>query len=438
MSYYPLPVKDYYTLEDINRIEEGAVKKLFDYKTKTYLDKMDDDVFLYKKLELIGEENIVKIRLDVGELALSPKYQRILRGKTISEFMLKVKIKLLAIKKNRDRKMLGIQLRANRVVIKANAQIKTDLIGVEGLYQEISNIFSLDNSTQKKKNYSKFETEKEIVQYIVGYNLIKFLGLKVKKKKRFQCILLGEGYTAWIDCDKKGHYRYFVKDEKNQALSFDLIDIIEMNFGCSFSTAVELLKENMKLKSVEGEWIAMLNARFDRNIERIKDAEKTIKPAFPVLYDYIEKYLFIYQELNIQGKVWDMKKPENMVDGECAFFSSIRHIAKFYQGEGEVSPATVARAINLFTALGFVKKVAEKEIPQDMKENFNYDCTGYQYVQNIACYIVPEINLSILREAEKRAKKFQNSKVTARNMVFDNLEKALGTQIALDVFKNTL
>ncbi len=278
----------------------------------------------------------------------------------------------------------------------------------------------------------------EEAETVIGTIDIKFfLGIK---SKYFDCQIIN-GNIASINVDKEGHYRYFTKVKgANIGKVLDLIDLIQIINNIGYYEAVRIICVIADINVIEGEWTNLERQKYADNIDKIQNADILISQGFPKLYKYIYKYAYLLEELNqiAMGLIGSQKES---IDGECIFFTSSRYIEKCLIEKGiKKDHTTIDRLINMFAALGIIKKIPSTQLPKHLlnraveAKNSN---PGYKHIATF--YIIPKINHELLTEAQKRVTKLINAGIapTKINSKEDNIRKVLGLKVYRVVFGDT-
>lgn len=206
--------------------------------------------------------------------------------------------------------------------------------------------------------------------------------------------------------------------------------------GNNYGFGVSLLLKTYGFRSKEEAVIEDFREKYQRNLEILKNGlplmqdrtvHKIITPLLPVL-----------EMLNFLGSV-NVLRESQIIDGKHVFFSSSRYISetmRLYKPEEAKSLNITANIISMLALLGFIEKVKEENLPEDVKPREKKE-------RNISFYIVRELNADTIENAsqkalqiEGKAKELKGELLTASNITRNRVRDFFGEEEADRAFPN--
>ncbi|WP_027416265.1 hypothetical protein [Aneurinibacillus terranovensis] len=281
------------------------------------------------------------------------------------------------------------------------------------------------------------ESYEYAIKWFRKINLLNFLGIEVGIGKNFKCPIL-KSNIASVNFDEHGNWRYFTRNKENtDGYVFDIIDIMQIIYNIHYYKALNKLCEMAKINVKEGEWMNKQKIKYADNIIEIQNVDEEMAMRYPGLFKFIKKHLYLLQEMNAIGLA-NISTEREAVDNESIFFASSRHIAEKFEEQGiKKDHSTVSRLLNMFTALGLIQKVHQKQVPTHLMEKAKEQIANEEYHFTVTFYRIPEMSSEVLTAAEQRAMKLKKAGIKATGIRIDNIEKALGSVVLQDVFGDT-
>lgn len=268
----------------------------------------------------------------------------------------------------------------------------------------------------------------ELFDFFSSINFIDFIRNANILDTYFRCNIL-KGNLAWISKSDIGHYRYFSKSKNSETIGFDLIDLLEIYFGLSTSQTIEHVIKLFKIKFMEGIWMNEQNKKYISNLTIIHNADKYLKPDYPLVYKYIRKHLKILETINVLGNI-NVKKKEFSFENHNIFFASNSYIADFL---GNYTISTTNKILNLFAVLGFIRKVPEENIPPQLLHESKVIAEKRNLGNIITYYIVPHM-MDVLDIAKERAFIMEQHNIRYSNISKEKISFAFGKEFANQIY----
>lgn len=277
-------------------------------------------------------------------------------------------------------------------------------------------------------------TYKDAVSVLDKINISDFFGLNKENGKNFQCSIIKDNIAS-INCNKRtGKYKYFTKNRNNGITYFlNIINLYELVFNVNYYKAITDLCKITKINIKEGQWRMSQLEIFTNNIIAIENASEEMKYRHPSLYKYIKNYLPLLEKFNCLA-IANVRTLKETVNNDLVFFASVRYLQEYFNNEKDAS--TINRTINMFAALGLVKKVHISKLPKELKQNALKNKQKDKHA--VTFYQIPELTTDLLIEAEKRVMKLNKNKITAANISTFNIKEVLGVRIFNSVFSDTV
>lgn len=293
----------------------------------------------------------------------------------------------------------------------------------EGLLQNGNiEILTTTNSIAEHKITipEKMTKHKEFMEYMQTLDFrFYFNGLQDWNTNETRACIFFEGNKAWIKQDDKGVYRYYSKDEVQyivQGLNiFDLIEIregVDINSVYSMNNARRRLASDLGIVYSERQWEILQEKKYEKNMDIIQRADVEIQRDFPNLYNFIQSYLPLLKHLNEWGFKHILEKEQNFQE-ESVFFQSTTHMEKFVRRDQTIC----SRAVNMFTVLGLIKKVRDKDAPNSLMSIAQAIRGGRNEFRLVNFFSVPALNHQILSEAEERVERLKRYGITSMNHI---------------------
>jgi len=204
----------------------------------------------------------------------------------------------------------------------------------------------------------EFNSLEEAIEFFRQQNLMQLLGITGEIGKLFNCIFHNDTYPSAIIKNDNGQFKYFCNSPDcayYHENGLDIIDIICKLKSFSFCEAINYL---CKRYNITTKWIRTQRIKYSNNIDLLSHRE------------FFEKYSYLNRVIRSGTKVLagineigfeNISFEHFSFDDEHVFFFSNRYLAK----KIDVSPKLVNKYVNLFCALGLIKKVPESAIPKE-------------------------------------------------------------------------
>ncbi|RYI28289.1 hypothetical protein EVU96_14000 [Bacillus infantis] len=291
----------------------------------------------------------------------------------------------------------------------------------------------------------------EATKLLMQVKLTNFLGIHVEQGNNFPCLIIPNNIAS-INYDNKGEWRYFTRNKKNtEGYVLGIIDIIEIVYNLNYHQAIAKLCDMTLIDVEEGEWFKSQRRKYLENIKCIINFKEVAK-EYPTLLKYIEKHLYVLEELN-RHALFTITNKEKSINGVDVFFISSRYLVKRLEVRGiKKSHTNTNKLINMFTVLGFIEEAHFTQVPKRLQEEAtkirkiktnevvkNND-KGKKNCHLISFYQIPSITPEILSEAEKRVLRLKQEKIKATGVIIQHepLKTALGDSLYNTLFKEKL
>ncbi|MFI8715177.1 hypothetical protein [Brevibacillus brevis] len=259
----------------------------------------------------------------------------------------------------------------------------------------------------------------------------------------FSCHLVSNNF-AWISKDDNNVYRYYSKRKGGNTIGlsvFDLLEIIDedgIDEKRGFHYAKEELARLLDLQNLKDQWVIDQCEKYQSNLRYIRNETTDINPRFPVLDNFMQKYLPILIYLNTKCEEGIFRSFS--YHGEHIFFTSTYRIEEMVG----IRQSTVSRSINMLTLIGLIEKVPHDKLPSHlleisdriMESRFKKGYKGGKGKggKRITFYRVPKYNKETLESAEEMVKKINESGMWASQISERRVEKVFGVEKAKEVF----
>jgi hypothetical protein len=235
----------------------------------------------------------------------------------------------------------------------------------------------------------------------------------------FNCLFHSDTHpSANIFRSKSGYYYY--KCFGCGKFS-DIISICQETQKKTFAEAVIFLCKFFGIKFEYQSWITEQLYKYYQNAQLIDSFEEhDYHKMYPHLYKYL-KYRWKYLVALNQYGLAKISSDRYSYKGENLFFISYRYFCAKYK----YSLTTAQNAINLFTYLGLIEKVALSDLPpavakraieESMKQKGPYDP---EIKRTVNFYILPNLR-DKLQQADEKAKALIENNFTIRNCMNKN------------------
>lgn len=275
----------------------------------------------------------------------------------------------------------------------------------------------LEGIAIQQMNYSlprNVKTHEDFTRYILRQNLFTEIFVDLQKyvgKSSFPCFLF-PGNWASISKGENGIYHYFTNRPEGISLSlniFDLIEIICSSEEETFANHRRRLIDFIGCTYPEQRWEMKQFNKIQLNNNSISNANKDWHKQYPSLFKLTGNYLDILLALNSHNERYINSKHYSY-EKESLFFLSSRYLADILDRD----PSNVRRAINLFACLGLIVKVPPdvEKFPQKFLQSAVKISGNIPKYKLVTFYIIPQITQRLLRNAEIKAKKLLDNKIT--------------------------
>lgn len=268
----------------------------------------------------------------------------------------------------------------------------------------------------------------DLFSFFSKVNLFHLIPLAEQLDTFIPCCLI-DGNVGWISKNQEEHFRYFSKGTNQQTIGFDLLDLLEIYYGCNTSEAIERAVKDFKIQFIEGQWVENQNKKYLSNLTLIHTAHHRIQKQYPILFQYIQPHLKVLETMNVLGSI-NIRKQEFSYRHENIFFASNAYIANFL---GNYTLATTNKVINLFAVLGLIEKVKESDIPGQLLYESKVIADKRNLGNIISYYIVPPM-IDRLDEAEKRAILLSKNSVYYTNINRTRIAFVFGEEFAQKIY----
>lgn len=299
----------------------------------------------------------------------------------------------------------------------------------EQLKDNLSNIFSFSQLQKSIAPKSiRINNYEDLFTFFSKANMFEFVSQAETIDTYFPCSIF-EGNYAWISKNENGHFRYFSKIQNANAISLDLIDLLEIYFGCSTSEAIARSVKEFKIKFMEDIWVESQNKKYLSNLTMIHGSKKMIEEDYPYLYQYLKGHLKVLETMNVIANI-NIKKQEFGFDGHNIFFASNSYIADFL---GNYTISTTNKVINLFAVLGLIKKIKEEYIPNQLLQESKVIADQRNLGNIISYYVIPPMG-DTLSEANKKAEILLENHISYSNISRAKIAFVFGEEFAKSIY----
>ncbi|WCF11698.1 hypothetical protein NDS46_30590 (plasmid) [Paenibacillus thiaminolyticus] len=281
----------------------------------------------------------------------------------------------------------------------------------------------------QSKESTKIESYEDLYSYLSLLPIGECMSPAIPINTYFSCRFISGNY-AWISQNKQGHYRYFSKKKDGGAVSFDLIDIIELVYGVSTMKALEKALELFKIQFMEDAWRKEQKEKYLRNYQFLNSK---LQKQCPVLHEYLKDCIPLLVGMNALGTMHIHKK-EYAYKKENLFFASNSYIAQFL---GFYTASKVSKLVNMFAVLGLIEKVPLDEL-HPLFRTESLKISEMRGLGNVVSYYIIHSLEAAARIAEKRAKQLKTNGVQYSNLSKCVVEKIFGTQFAQTIYVQTV
>ena len=235
----------------------------------------------------------------------------------------------------------------------------------------------------------------------------------------YPCILIKENYS-WISCDDKGEYRYFSSKPNGRIFVFDILDLIQINYGMNYKELMEFFSEGLSV-NIKNEFLRAESEKYLSNIDSIDSLSNDNCELKTILKNKED----IYSELNKIG-LENLFSKTLTHDANAIFFASTSYIQK--RLNCKYSSSTINKVINMFSTVGLVNKVQEQDIPLEFREG------NIRKVQNFTSYYsIPDLREN-LDSCKKKAKVLCDNNLTYYNLTKKRVLEVFGEGVFEEVY----
>lgn len=306
-----------------------------------------------------------------------------------------------------------------------------------------SKIFFNVKDTKGAVYNTKEEVENKIEEMKADGKKIIDYQLKQNKfgKWTYMITYITDGKMVYINKLKNDSYRLFFKrndglDRGVEEENFDIINLYGIIMDIKEGDK-EIVKQLCRLFNITMKYIIEQEEKYDFNIDMISN-KKYIKSNYPILYEKICDYLYILEEVLEFGKSF-VKYSDISFDGESAFGYRLEDLHKNLKEKNKsnltIDPKNTGKLsviVNIFCALGLLRKLRKKEVPKLIDIGLNGD-----KINNYPNYFIVKKYRDIdFIEAEKRIVKLKANGVSVTSFGRKKCKEILGEEIYDAVFSN--
>ncbi|WP_405158490.1 hypothetical protein [Paenibacillus sp. FSL H8-0283] len=250
----------------------------------------------------------------------------------------------------------------------------------------------------------------EVYDYLKKQNLSNFLGLP--SSSNFSCIFHADHNPSakiYID-DKTGHQIYYCFSN-NCPLHNDgqnIIQITERLTNYSTYTALGFLRRIYNVTYHETQWQKEHKGIIKRNLKFLDSPES--KECYPEVFKRIRNYQKELADLNEFAKEHVVTENFATEDGTPIFFAS----NSFLSRELDKDVQSVSKILGLFTYLGLLIKVKDRELPEFLFKRAKHEAAKNKKHNTIQYYSIPSYDESVLDYATSKAKEFLEKGLTMK------------------------
>lgn len=281
--------------------------------------------------------------------------------------------------------------------------------------------------------------------------LQKFFGLE-----RQHCCLFHEDHkpSASIVCSKKQDqllgqmpkYRYYCNSQ-SCSISFrsqtggvaglDLIDLISVIQHCSQPEAIEFLNELFGIRLYSSLWRRKKTQSLHWMIAKLHDDQ--FASNYPNLMKIIKPHLDKVEA--ILCYVQEHMPPISLTGDDRLIFSLALSTLQRYMKGKLICGANTADRLNsrilLLCELGLLGRCQEAEVPESLLISASMESkknSGEKISRHTSFYVIPTYSENLLAEAEQRANKFLEKRISRKHMRREVLKRRAGTEKMLELF----
>lgn len=235
----------------------------------------------------------------------------------------------------------------------------------------------------------------------------------------YPCILIKENFS-WISCDEKGEYRYFSAKPDGRVFVFDILDLMQINYGMNYKQLMDFFKKGLFI-NIKNEFLRAESEKYIDNIEKISQIEKKDS----VLKSVLKNKEDVYSELNRIG-LENLFSKTLSYEKNAIFFASTSYIQK--RLDYKYSSSTINKVINMFSTIGLINKIQEQDIPMEFREG------NVKKVKNFTSYYSIVDLKENIDYCEKRAKVLHDNNLTYYNLTKKKVLDVFGNDVYEEVY----
>jgi len=258
---------------------------------------------------------------------------------------------------------------------------------------------------------------------------------KTTEEGFFECKIIPNNF-AWISKDEKGVYRYYTKRKNGHTMGLNIYDLMEISDGLNvgslkgFQQARKQLARIFNISLAEEVWKDVHRVSIEKNLMICEGSGSNLQQHFPILTDYLRKYLPLIQFLN----QWALNHLDIkfVYNDKPIMFLSTTHIEKMLNSKFDQT--TISRVINMLTLIGLIFKVPHNELSQDEIKIAKGIESGRSR-RWINFYQIPQYDEQTLMNAEKYVRIIINCELKdIAKITEDRVRKHFGEEQANQVY----
>lgn len=346
-----------------------------------------------------------------------------------------------------SREIFKIKLKADRRMQRGKTYLKPNREMKEAIRLHMHEKQSM-NYFEKRKSSNESETiiksKSEFDEFALKNNLFEdvFPQLVTNKNENgyFDCNLISNNF-AWISKDDKGVYRYYSKRSNGCTIGLNIYDLVEivlieiaddvcLSVNKGFHNSRKELARLFNILLTEEVWKDAQHTVFKQNLELCEGNDAMLYLHFPILMDYLKKYLPLVQFLNQWAS--DHLDIKFIYNNNPIMYISTTHIEKMM--DGKFKQSTISRVINMLALIGFISKVPHDELSQEQVQVAK-GIEGGRSRRWINFYQIPKYDEQVLMNAEHYIRSIISSEMKdIAKITEDRIRKDFGEEHASRVF----
>lgn len=220
--------------------------------------------------------------------------------------------------------------------------------------------------------------------------------------------------------------------------NFDIINLYEIVMGIEFEEGDNIniiIRQLCELFNIKIKYWIEQEDKYNSNISIISN-KKYMQNNYPILYAYVDNYLYILEEVFEYGKKY-IKSIRDSFRGESVFYYSGSKLHKNLEEKHKINLTIhpkkqneLSKIINVFCILGLLTKLRIEEVPENISGKAKENKRFPNY------FTVKKYTEHYFSEAEKVVIKLNENGISATRMTGKLCKEALGIEIYNSVYLN--